>query len=212
MMRRAAALTECACPSEVCYSLRFSQRCSLRFCSVKNSCPTQVIGVSSWGIGAMQMRVRPIQRCAKMLWPQLRHFGMRFIALLLVVARVTSPAPSRGHAHAVKVGARRAKPAHTRLWARRTLTVCDTANSGDSYDFVPVQIYQRGYAFAPQQISAGAGLDRGDLSSTSFWPVPVMGVANSAGRCSGGSGRYLSTTHHHACPQHGARRFDGASQ
>ena len=30
----------------------------------------------------------------------------------------------------VKVGARRAKRAHTAMWARRTLTVCDNANSG----------------------------------------------------------------------------------
>jgi len=63
---------------------RLRQRSSLRFWRVKSSCPAQVAGSSSSGMGAIQMRVRPSQRCAKMLWPHFRHFGMRFITLLHV--------------------------------------------------------------------------------------------------------------------------------
>jgi len=60
----------------------------------------------------MQMRVRPNQRCAKMLWPHNRHFGMRFIILLHTsVERVMLPARSRKSAHIVKGGAtRQARP------------------------------------------------------------------------------------------------------
>jgi hypothetical protein len=46
---------------------RFRQRSSLRFWRLKSSCPAQVAGNSSSGMGAIQMRVRPSQRCAKML-------------------------------------------------------------------------------------------------------------------------------------------------
>jgi len=124
-----AAPLGCAVPvhtTDYAEPRRFRQRSSLRFCSVKSSCPAQVAGSSSSGIGAIQMRVRPSQRCAKMLWPHFRHFGMRFMTLLHVrgaghVARV-----QQGSAHAVKVGERRAKPAHTTMWARRTLTACAT--------------------------------------------------------------------------------------
>jgi hypothetical protein len=37
----------------------------------------------------------------------------------------------QGAAHAVKVGEWRTKPAHTAMWARRTLTVCDHLIGGD---------------------------------------------------------------------------------
>ena len=45
------------------------------------------------------------------------------------VARVTSPARSKV-LHTPSRLVRRAKPAHRATWARRTLTVCDDANSG----------------------------------------------------------------------------------
>jgi hypothetical protein len=45
------------------------------------------------------------------------------------VARV-----EQSSAHVVKVGARRAKPAHTATWARRTLTVCDNKKRGEKWD------------------------------------------------------------------------------
>ena len=87
------------------------QRSSLRFWRVKSSSPAQVAAVSFSGMGAMQIRTLPNQRCAKMLWPHNRHFGMRFIILLHTsVERVTAPARSRRAAHAVKDGAPRAKP------------------------------------------------------------------------------------------------------
>ena len=69
-------------------------------------------------MGAIQMRVRPSQRCAKMLWPHFRHFGMRFMILLRVCGAGHVARAEQGAAHAVKVGAWRAKPAHTAMRAR----------------------------------------------------------------------------------------------
>jgi hypothetical protein len=103
---------------------RLRQRSSLRFWSVKSSCPAQVAGCSSSGIGAIQMRVRPSQRCAKMLWPHFRHFGMRFMTLLHVCGAGHVARVEQGSARAVKGGAQCAKPTHMEKWARRTLTAC----------------------------------------------------------------------------------------
>ncbi len=83
---------------------RFRQRSSLRFWSVKSSCPAQVTGSSSSGIGAIQMRVRPSQRCAKMLWPHVRHLGMRCMTLLHVRGAGHVARAEQGSAHAVKGG------------------------------------------------------------------------------------------------------------
>jgi hypothetical protein len=111
---------------------RFRQRSSLRFWRLKSSCPAQVVGSSSSGIGAIQMRVRPSQRCAKMLWPHFRHFGMRFMTLLHVrgaghVARV-----EQGSAHAVTGWrtARQARP-HGKVGAASLDGVCDNLSGGD---------------------------------------------------------------------------------
>ena len=57
-------------------------------------------------MGAIQMRVRPSQRCAKMLWPHFRHFGMRFMTLLHVCGAGHVARAEQGAAHAVKGGAR----------------------------------------------------------------------------------------------------------
>jgi len=67
-----------------------------------------------------------------MLWPHFRHLGMRFMTLLHHCDAGQVARAEQSHADVVKGGARRAKPAHTALWARRALTVCDTANSGDN--------------------------------------------------------------------------------
>src|SRR4051794_4556239 len=77
-------------------------------------------------MGAIQMRVRPSQRCAKMLWPHLRHLGMRFMTLLRVCGAGHVARVEQGSARAVKVGAWRAKPAYRAMWVRRTLTACAT--------------------------------------------------------------------------------------
>ena len=105
---------------------RFRQRSSLRFWRLKSSCPAQVAASSSSGMGAIQMRVRPSQRCAKMLWPHFRHLGMCVMTLLRVCGAGHIARAEQGAAHSVKVGARRAKPAHRAIWAWRTLTACAT--------------------------------------------------------------------------------------
>ena len=70
-----------------------------------------------------------------MLWPQWRHFGIRFICLLHTSAeRVRSPARSRGW-HTKSRMAPHAPSASVQR-ARRTLTVCDNERSSDSCDFV----------------------------------------------------------------------------
>jgi hypothetical protein len=66
-----------------------------------------------------------------MLWPHFRHLGMRVMILLRVCGAGRVARAEQGAAHSVKVGARRAKPAHTAMWARRTLTVCDHLIDGD---------------------------------------------------------------------------------
>jgi len=48
------------------------------------------------------MRVRPSQRCAKMLWPHFRHFGMRFMILLHVRGAGHVARAEQGAAQAVK--------------------------------------------------------------------------------------------------------------
>ncbi len=105
---------------------RFRQRASLRFWRVKSSCPAQATGSSLSGMGAIQMRVRPSQRCAKILWPHFRHLGIRCMPLLHVCGAGHVARAEQGAARAVKVGARCAKPAHRTTWAWRTLTACAT--------------------------------------------------------------------------------------
>ena len=62
-------------------------------------------------MGAIQMRVRPSQRCAKMLWPHFRHFGMRFITLLHVYDAGHVARAEQSAAHTVKGATSGGKPA-----------------------------------------------------------------------------------------------------
>ena len=70
------------------------------------------------------MRVRPSQRCAKMLWPHLRQVGMRCMTLLHICGAGHVARVEEGAAHAVKGAASCGKRSQER--SLRPLTACAT--------------------------------------------------------------------------------------
>jgi len=92
--------------------------------------PAQVVGVSSSGTGAMQLRVRPIQRCAKMLWPHFRHFGIRCMALLHRCGAGHVARAEQGVAHAVKGARSCGKPTTGNARSLRPLRTCAIRTCG----------------------------------------------------------------------------------
>lgn len=93
-----------------------------------------------------------------MLWPHLRHVGIRFMALLHVCGAGHVARAEQGAARAVKDGARRAKHAHTAMWAWRTLTACATMQLAGN----------RACMFPERIVTCGAsGLRRGQKAAWS---------------------------------------------